>query len=191
MKCQADTIAANELKLYGTNDGQTYAQSTSPVIQALAKKIAANTYEPGLALKAWQYVADYAAQRYTKEYGSHGPNGSFGSFDKATRVAAASLFASYYNEQLREAGAEITAERKNRKRWTLSAVKAANEAAGHFFFSRDTMRFFGDTMASFKVVCEGFDVCLERVKADKEGCGLGKRYTFHPETGHINAHERG
>lgn len=35
---------------------------------------------------------------------------------------------------------------------TLSELKAANEAAGNYFFSRDTMKFFGDTMKTLGLI---------------------------------------
>lgn len=194
MKADVNETDARELSLFAENDGDLCRARVQPIIANLARKVAAGTYDAARALTLWRYAADDAAQRYTRAHGSPGPNGSFGCFDTATRQAVAAMLAEGYAEQVAEVGADLKAERDNRKRWTLGAVKAANEAAGHYFFSRETMRFFGDTMASFRVVCEGRDVCLERVRAagnapDGAG-GIGKRYTFHPETGHINAHER-
>lgn len=37
------------------------------------------------------------------------------------------------------------------KRWSVADIAVFNEQAGYFFFSRDTMRFFGDTRANFTV----------------------------------------
>jgi hypothetical protein len=37
------------------------------------------------------------------------------------------------------------------KRYTLSDIRRINKANGWYFFSRDTMRHFGDTMKSFGV----------------------------------------
>lgn len=184
-----DDHAARELTLYAENDGDLYRARVQPIIANLARKVAAGTYDAARALTLWRYAADDAAQRYTRAHGGPGPHGSYGCFDTATRQAVAVALAAGYAEAVAETGADLKAERENRKAWTLAAVKRANEAAGHYFFSPDTMRFFGDTMASFKVVCEGRDVCLERVRAAGAG-GIGKRYTFHPDAGHINAHER-
>jgi hypothetical protein len=36
--------------------------------------------------------------------------------------------------------------------YTIQEIKQANTAAGHYFFSRDTMRFFGNRMSDFRVV---------------------------------------
>lgn len=36
-------------------------------------------------------------------------------------------------------------------RYTIAEIKRINQQAGHYFFSRDTMRFFGNTMKDFKV----------------------------------------
>lgn len=80
------------------------------------------------------------------------------------------------------------------KRYTLSEVKAANDRAGFYFFSRDTMRFFGDTMRSFKlehVMEDGKPVVyLVRVRPmrDRDGRnmgGVGNRRVFDPATGDI------
>lgn len=186
---------ARELALFAENDGDLYRTSVQPIIANLARKVAAGTYDAGKAVALWRYAADSAAQRYTRAFSTPGPNGSFGCFDPATRQAVAVMLADSYAEQVAEVGADMKAERENRKRWTLAAIKRANEAAGHYFFSRDAMRFFGDTMASFKAVCEGRDVYVERTrKAANAETGsaatVGGRYTFHPDTGHINAHER-
>lgn len=37
------------------------------------------------------------------------------------------------------------------KRYTLAEIAAANEAAGNFYFSRDTLRFFKQKRGDFKV----------------------------------------
>jgi hypothetical protein len=37
------------------------------------------------------------------------------------------------------------------KRYTLAEIAAANEAAGNFYFSRDTLKFFNQRKGSFKV----------------------------------------
>lgn len=88
------------------------------------------------------------------------------------------------------------------KKFTLADIKAANEAAGHFFFSRDTMRAFGDTMRSFRVahtmeMNQGFPremipaVYLIRVRPMRDNSGrnmggLGERRHFDPDTGRIS-----
>lgn len=76
------------------------------------------------------------------------------------------------------------------KRWTLADIKAANESAGRYFFSRDTMRFFGDTMRSFSVRHDGGKVYLIRVRPmrDRDGRnmgGVGQVREFNPATGDI------
>jgi hypothetical protein len=76
------------------------------------------------------------------------------------------------------------------RRWTLSEIKAENEAAGEYFFARNTMKFFGDTMRSFSVHHEGEKVYLVRVRPMRMRChggGVGDRRLFDPATGHIGA----
>lgn len=75
------------------------------------------------------------------------------------------------------------------KRITLADIKAANEAAGHYFFSRDSMRFWGDTMASFAVRQRGGKVYIERVRKGRSEGGaslpLGTLREVDMTTGHI------
>jgi hypothetical protein len=77
-------------------------------------------------------------------------------------------------------------------RLTLSDVKAANEAAGRYFFSRDTMRFFGDTIKSFAVRHIGGRVFVERTRAPANAPSpadaramIGELREFDPATGEI------
>jgi hypothetical protein len=75
-------------------------------------------------------------------------------------------------------------------KWTLAEIRAANERAGHYFFSRDTMKFFGDTMRSFAVRHIGEKVYVQRVRPmrDRDGRnmgGVGDMREFNPETGDI------
>jgi hypothetical protein len=42
-------------------------------------------------------------------------------------------------------------ERKSMKRYTLAEIAAANEAAGYFYFSRSTLKFFNQRKGDFKV----------------------------------------
>ena len=144
MTKQPDLIAARELALFAENDGGLYQRRALPIIANLARKIAAGTFDGAKAVTLWGYLADDAAKEYVRQFSPMTP------FDKATRRAAAILLGDGYADAVAESAEEI----RNSKRWTLAAVKAANAAAGHFFFSRETMRFFGDTMASFKVVCK-------------------------------------
>ncbi len=96
---QPDTIAANELKLYGDNESKLYPLKQN--IEAnLLKKAKKGTYQHGRAPKAWMYFADASAKAYTKEFGGgSGRSGSFGVFDKATRELAAKMWADEFAEE--------------------------------------------------------------------------------------------
>jgi hypothetical protein len=98
----ANKDAAHELALFTTNDGDIYRRHVQSTIKALARKIRNGTYNADLAVNAWAYVADAGAQKYTKEFGGSG-NGSYGSFSKADRMAAAKEIGDYYDEEVREA----------------------------------------------------------------------------------------
>lgn len=97
-----------------------------------------------------------------------------------------------YNGPLAEREAVARAWQVARYPWRLSEIRAANDAAGRFFFSRDTMRFFGDTMRSF-AVSHGDDgtVYVRRVRPmrDRNGRnmgGVGQVRVFDWRTGDIS-----
>ena len=106
---------AHELTLFATNDGDLYRARIQPIIQNLARKVAAGTYQPGTAPKLWRYAADDAAQRYTREHGTPGPHGAYGSFNVETRKACAAMLAESYAESVADAAQTIAAARQVRK----------------------------------------------------------------------------
>ena len=93
---------AHELALYAVNDGTLYRQRAQPIMANLRKKIRKGTYDATKAIKLWCYLADAAAQAYTKESGSGGLNGSYGVFSKADRALAAKEIAAHYDEELHQ-----------------------------------------------------------------------------------------
>lgn len=63
----ADT--ARELSLYMENDGTVHQRMLRDFIPNLDKKVRQGKYDSALAPKLWMYLVDFAAERYTKEYG--------------------------------------------------------------------------------------------------------------------------
>lgn len=57
-------------------------------------------------------------------------------------------------------------------RWTVADIRHANSEAGGYFFARGTMRFFGDTMRSFRVEHDGDRVFLVRVRPMRNSRGV-------------------
>lgn len=188
MSGQACPTAARELALYAVNTGELYARRARPIIDCLARKVARGTYDAAKAPIIWRHFADDAARAYSREFGS-----GERLFSVATRALAATEIADHYSEELAEVAADLKRDSELRRTWTLSAIRAANRKAGSHFFDRPTMRFFGDTMASFAVRVEGGAVYLERVRPcgfiDSSGQGyrvrssVGFRWQFNPETG--------
>jgi hypothetical protein len=93
---------ADELAMFIINDGDLYRQNIQPVLKNLAKKIKKGVYDPQKALKLWQYSAQWGAQKYTKEMGIRGYNGSYGMFSPHDRREAAKQLAEHFEEELRE-----------------------------------------------------------------------------------------
>ena len=91
---------AHELALYTVNEADLYRQRAQPIMTNLRKKIRKGTYDAVKALKLWAYLADAGAQKYTKEIGEGGPNGSYGIFSKADRALAAKELAEHYEDEL-------------------------------------------------------------------------------------------
>jgi hypothetical protein len=110
-----DHTDAHELTLFATNDGDLYRSRIQPIIQNLARKVAAGTYDADKAPTLWRYAADDAAQRYTRAHGTPGPHGAYGSFSVATRKACALMLADSYVESVADAAQAIAAARQVRK----------------------------------------------------------------------------
>ena len=85
----------DELKLFAENDWDLYRQRIYPVHKNLMRKIAAGTYNHELAKKLWKYVADDAAKRYGKEFGS---GDGFKIFSPADRKAVAEVLADEFKD---------------------------------------------------------------------------------------------
>lgn len=193
----ADPIAARELAIWATtSSADLYRQTIKPVCANLARRQLAGTYDAAKSAQAWEHVADAAAKAYLKEFTVPIASGDwdYSIFSKSTRKLAAAEIAPAYEELTADILAELKADRENRKRWTLSAIKSANDDAGRYFFSRDTMRFFGDTMRNFGVHFEGGKIYVVRLKAGSKppaGHGVGERREFNPQTGEIGTPLRG
>lgn len=74
------------------------------------------------------------------------------------------------------------------KRYTLSDIRRINEQNGYYFFSRETMRFFGDTMKSFGVRNVDGRVFVYRRKYGRrlDIKGINSIWEFSPQGGDIN-----
>ncbi len=111
---EVDEIAARELAIYTTNDGQLYRQQAQPIILNLAKKIIKGVYDPQLALKLWGYLAEAGAKGYVREFGSRDDKW-FEMFPASTRRAAAEEIAEHYQEELDDKVAELRGESGHRE----------------------------------------------------------------------------
>jgi hypothetical protein len=88
LPAEVDEHAVTELTLYADNEFPLYKQRQA-IAANLAKKRAKGTYNWKKAPQGFMSLADSAAKAYTKEFGSRGPHGAYGSFDAPTRAAAA------------------------------------------------------------------------------------------------------
>ena len=62
---------ARELKLYIDNDSGLYKQRYIPILKNLSNKKKRNKFSKSLAVKAFMYLVDDGAKRYTREYGGN------------------------------------------------------------------------------------------------------------------------
>jgi len=60
-----------ELKLYIDNDQDMYRQRYIPLLKNLSRKKKQGKFRKSLASKAFMYLIDDGAKRYTKEYGGN------------------------------------------------------------------------------------------------------------------------
>lgn len=190
MAQQADPTAAHELVLWAENDGAFYASTAKPVCLNLARKIVAGTYDATKAPALWEILAKRAAEAYAKEFATQIEAGDWthSVFNAATRKLAAEEFAKGYQELIDDFAADLKAEKANRRRWTIGAIRDANNAAGLYFFEPATMRMWGDKLSSYAVRYDGPRVFIERVKPAKPDAPrskIGDRREFNTETGAI------
>ena len=75
------------------------------------------------------------------------------------------------------------------RKWTIADIDRANIGAGHYFFSPDTLRFFGDRKSFWTVRHVAGRVFLVRKhepsKPPRGTCPVGQAREFNPATGHI------
>lgn len=69
MRTIADPVAVRELHLYVDNDSDTYFRSYLPVRDNMDRKRAKGKFDQEKAVKGFEYVTEYAAKRYAKEFG--------------------------------------------------------------------------------------------------------------------------
>ena len=62
---------AQELKLYIDNDSQLYKQRYIPILKNLSHQKKRNKFSKSIAVKAFMYLVDDGAKRYTREYGGN------------------------------------------------------------------------------------------------------------------------
>lgn len=98
---EADDYAKDdvrELMLFITNDGDLYRSMTTPIIKNMKRKIKAGKYDPEMAVKGWQYLADEGVRKYDKMYGSG--RGSLTLLPKSARVELARQLRDYYDDEV-------------------------------------------------------------------------------------------
>ena len=168
------TDEARKLALFSINNEQVYRTSIQPIIKNLARKMAAGTYDPAMAPKAWSYAAEAGRRAYAKEW----PGVRFSVRDRAD---AAQEIEAHYQDELQGTARDMALA----KRWTVAAVRDAH--TGHFF-DRGTMAFFGDTLACFGTLARDGDVFLFRRRNGSKcpGRPVTGAWKFNPATGDIS-----
>lgn len=109
---EADSVAAREVVLFATNDGDFYRSNASPAITNLAKRQAKGTFDFTKSLVLWGYAATEACRLYNLRYG----NGrrSVEGFNPVTRNLIAQEFAEHYQEEIAFAANVIKANRNQK-----------------------------------------------------------------------------
>lgn len=173
------THESRELGLFIENDGVLYRNQILPIIHNLARKQAKGMYDSAKALKLWGYLATNGAKAYGIQHGTGAASG-LSMFSTKDRALTAEYLSESYSEHREELATQYAQEIHNKKAWPLSVIRA--NTTGHFF-DRDTMRFFGDTMANFGVRYEGNAIIVYRKKTGRKGGNILARWQFIPETG--------
>jgi hypothetical protein len=93
-----------ELSMLAVNDADLYRRRAQPIITNLAKKMSKGTFDPELAIKAFQYMADDAAVKYRREFKT-APS-------VATRKFAAQMLVGQFLEEIEFEANELKAKAK-------------------------------------------------------------------------------
>jgi hypothetical protein len=91
---------AKDLFYYAINNAQLMRQRIAAIIANLKKKVAKGQYDSELAVKAWKFAADDAAQRYTKEFDSDNRT-TYGIFTVPMRTETAKLLRDHFEDEVK------------------------------------------------------------------------------------------
>lgn len=99
----ADSFAAEELVMYADNEHDLHELQREVAKNMIRRWLKGGGYDPVLGAKGWGYIADLAAQRYTREFGAVrlASRTSFGDFDKKTRELASWILSTRFEDQAR------------------------------------------------------------------------------------------
>jgi|WetSurMetagenome_2_1015567.scaffolds.fasta_scaffold53541_6 hypothetical protein len=109
---RVDDVIARELYFYISNNGQLYRQQTRPIALALARRKVNKSYDPTLAVKAYENLVETGIKMYSREHGKITAN-------PATRNKAAKLLFDEYREEVNETADQMYVLKKAGKAWTL------------------------------------------------------------------------
>lgn len=109
---QVDEVVARELYLYISNDGGLYRQQSRPIILMLARRKVNKTYNPTLAIKAYENLVETGVKKYSKEIAKITAN-------PATRHEAANLLFSEYYEEMIQTADKMYALKEAGKAWAM------------------------------------------------------------------------
>ena len=83
---------ARELKLYIDNDSGLYKQRYIPILKNLSNNKKRNKFNKSMAVKAFMYLVDDGAKRYTREFGGNPKD----VFSKSKRTELAKEYANEF-----------------------------------------------------------------------------------------------
>jgi len=122
---QGNEDHVRELVIYAQNNPDLYRQHIVPVQRNLTKKYDKGVYDHNKAVKLWKYVADDAAMRYAKEYGSPDIKWS-NMFSVADRIEAAKHMADNWQSEL-DAGNKMEAAKNPYAIGMAAAMKSTGD----------------------------------------------------------------
>lgn len=171
-----DAALVRELTLYATNDSALYHAYFVPVCKALARKRVAGSYDAVKAAKAFRNTTPAIIASYDRAFSTGDGSIRVTSADRDALAEALRLEYEEYVDFLTTLFERIA---RYRRVWTKAAIRQAVMQTGSHHFDRDTMRFFGETMANYSVeITDDAEIILHR----SGGRAGYKRYVFDPET---------
>lgn len=179
-----DKPLVRELSLFATNEGDLYRTRFLPMVKNLARKEAAGRCDVEKAAKLFSCAAPDILASYNRQHAAPGQL----KLNAAGRMALGHELLEYYGDAIRDTAQTLQKAARFRRVWTKAAIRQVVMQSGSHHFDAKTMKFFGETMANYRVEVTDEAVIYLHRSGGRAGY---RRYIFNPETRTLDGSRNG